>query len=185
MSNFSFSQFSAEVHLADASTADLWGESDVWWHGRANFKGEVISPACTITMDSAYQSINLEGLPVRELQQVSFGPEKIFHIKLSNCELSDKRLLGDIYSNTKLSLSFDGLEGATPNQFSIVGSAQGVDLQVIDSKGKEVEVNKKMPPILLYGNEQKIQYSLRIAKNNQPLKAGDYHATIMFSVNYL
>ncbi|MEM5506718.1 fimbrial protein [Shewanella frigidimarina] len=143
ISNFPFSQSNAEVCLTDVSTADLWGESDVWWHGRANFKGEVISPTCTIAMDSAYQSINLEGLPVRELQQVSFGPEKIFHIKLSHCELSDKRLLGNIYSNTQFSLSFDGLEGATPNQFSMVGSAQGIELQIIDSNGKEVEVNKK------------------------------------------
>ncbi|GEM74776.1 fimbrial protein [Vibrio sagamiensis] len=179
------SQLTPQVPPPGVSVPDFWGESDVWWHGRANFKGEVLSPTCTIAMESAYQVIDLGILPVRELQNVSFGPEKVFHIKLRNCELSNKSLRGDTYSNRQLRLSFDGLKGETPNQFAMVGLAQGIDLQIIDAKGEVAQVNETLRPVPLYGNEQNLQYSLRVAKNSQPLKAGNYYAAIKFKVNYL
>lgn len=179
------SQLTPQVPQPGISVTDFWGQSDVWWHGRANFKGEVLSPTCSIAMESAYQVIDLGVLPVRELQNASFGPEKIFHIKLRNCELSNKPLRGDTYYNRQLRLSFAGLEGEKPNQFAMVGLAKGIDLQIIDAKGTVANANEKMPPTLLFGNEQNLKYSLRIVKNNQSLKVGNYYAAIKFKVNYL
>ncbi|MGR5283452.1 fimbrial protein [Photobacterium damselae] len=185
-SSFTFaSQLEPQAPPLGMTTPNFWGESDVWWHGKANFKGEVISPTCTISMESAYQAIDLGVLPIRELQYASFGPEKKFYIKLRNCELSDRHLRGDTYSNSQLRLSFDGPKGETPNQFAMVGLAQGVDLQIIDAHGYTAKVKENLPPVLLYGNEQLLQYSLRVTKNSQPLKAGNYYAAIKFKVNYL
>ncbi|WP_283392998.1 fimbrial protein [Photobacterium phosphoreum] len=179
------SSFVFAYQLAPQANPSGMSGGNVWWHGSANFKGEVISPTCTISMESVYQVIELGILPVRELQFAPFGPEKTFHIKLRNCELSYKPLRGDTYSNSQLRLSFDGLEGETPNQFAMVGMAQGVDLQIIDANGDIAQVNKKMTPIVPYGNEQSLRYSLRVAKNSQLLKAGNFHAAIKLKVNYL
>ncbi len=67
---------------------EYWGEEHVWWHGRANFKGQVILPACTLAMEDTYQVIDMGETPVRDLQNSSVGAEKKFRLRLRNCELA-------------------------------------------------------------------------------------------------
>lgn len=55
---------------------EYWGEEYVWWHGRANFKGQVIVPACTLAMEDTWQAIDMGETPVRDLQDSFAGPEK-------------------------------------------------------------------------------------------------------------
>jgi type 1 fimbria pilin len=167
------------------SVPDYWGEEDVWWHGRASFKGEVISPTCTLAMESVYQVVNMGMLPLRELQKKPFGPEQSFKLKLRNCELASDKLKGDVYSKSRIRLSFDGVRGSSPEQFDLGGLAEGIELQIIDESGYLARANEAMPSLPLYGNEQVLSYTLRIAKNNLPLKAGNYYAAIKFKIDYL
>ncbi|HCA4419164.1 TPA: fimbrial protein, partial [Escherichia coli] len=45
-------------------------------------------------------------------------------------------------------------------------------------------VGKVMPPLLLNGNEEGLDYTLRVVRNGQPLKAGNYYAALRFKVDY-
>ncbi|EFN8479511.1 fimbrial protein, partial [Escherichia coli] len=36
----------------------------------------------------------------------------------------------------------------------------------------------------LNGNEEGLDYTLRVVRNEQPLKAGDYYAALRFRVDY-
>lgn len=164
------------------SLPEYWGEEHVWWHGRASFKGEVIAPACTLAMEDTYQAIDMGITPVRDLQDSFSGPEKRFRLRLRNCELAGtgKR----VYTASRVRVTFDGLQGETPDKFSLTGQAEGINLQILDNQGYTARVGKVMPPLLLNGNEEGLDYTLRVVRNGQPLKAGDYYAALRFKVDY-
>ena len=164
------------------SLPEYWGEEHVWWHGRASFKGEVIAPACTLAMEDTYQAIDMGITPVRDLQDSFSGPEKRFRLRLRNCELAGtgKR----VYTASRVRVTFDGLQGETPDRFSLTGQAEGINLQILDNQGYPARVGKVMPPLLLNGNEEGLDYTLRVVRNGQPLKAGDYYAALRFKVDY-
>ncbi|EER0421094.1 fimbrial protein [Escherichia coli] len=161
---------------------EYWGEEHVWWHGRASFKGQVIAPACTLAMEDTWQAIDMGETPVRDLQDSFAGPEKKFRLRLRNCELAGtgKR----VYTASRVRVTFDGLQGETPDKFSLTGQAEGINLQILDNKGYTARVGKVMPPLLLNGNEEGLDYTLRVVRNGQPLKAGNYYAALRFKVDY-
>ncbi|MDQ9277686.1 fimbrial protein [Escherichia marmotae] len=164
------------------SLPEYWGEEHVWWHGRASFKGEVVAPACTLAMEDTWQAIDMGETPVRDLQDSFAGPEKKFRLRLRNCELAGtgKR----VYTASRVRVTFDGLQGETPDKFSLTGRAEGINLQILDNQGYPARVGKVMPPLLLNGNEEGLDYTLRVVRNGQPLKAGDYYAALRFKVDY-
>ncbi|HCP1620948.1 TPA: type 1 fimbrial protein [Escherichia coli] len=161
---------------------EYWGEEHVWWHGRASFKGQVIAPACTLAMEDTWQAIDIGETPVRDLQNSFSGPEKRFRLRLRNCELAGtgKR----VYTASRVRVTFDGLQGETPDKFSLTGRAEGINLQILDNQGYPARVGKVMPPLLLNGNEDGLDYTLRVVRNGQLLKAGDYYAALRFKVDY-
>ncbi|HIG9582952.1 TPA: fimbrial protein [Escherichia coli] len=161
---------------------EYWGEEHVWWHGRASFKGQVIAPACTLAMEDVWQAIDMGETPVRDLQDSFSGPVKKFRLRLRNCELAGtgKRL----YTASRVRVTFDGLQGETPDKFSLTGQAEGINLQILDSHGYPARVSKVMPPLLLDGNEEGLDYTLRVVRNGRPLKAGNYYAALRFKVDY-
>ncbi|EHJ4094743.1 fimbrial protein [Escherichia fergusonii] len=164
------------------SLPEYWGEEHVWWHGRASFKGQVIAPACTLAMEDTWQAIDMGETPVRDLQDSFVGPEKKFRLRLRNCELAGtgKR----VYTASRVRVTFDGLQGETPDKFSLTGQAEGINLQILDNQGYPARVGKVMPPLLLNGNEEGLDYTLRVVRNGQSLKAGDYYAALRFKVDY-
>ncbi|WP_308724987.1 fimbrial protein [Escherichia coli] len=161
---------------------EYWGEEHVWWHGRASFKGQVIAPACTLAMEDTWQAIDMGETPVRDLQGSFASPEKKFRLRLRNCELAGtgKR----VYTASRVRVTFDGLQGETADKFSLTGQAEGINLQILDNQGYPARVGKVMPPLLLNGNEEGLDYTLRVVRNGQPLKAGDYYAALRFKVDY-
>ena len=164
------------------SLPECWGEEHVWWDGRASFKGQVIAPACTLAMEDTWQAIDM-GRPRFVIYRTGFaGPEKKFRLRLRNCELAGT---GErVYTASRVRLTFDGLQGETPDKFSLTGQAEGINLQILDNQGYPARVGKVMPPLLLNGNEEGLDYTLRVVRNGQPLKAGYYYAALRFKVDY-
>ncbi|MDQ8061172.1 fimbrial protein [Escherichia coli] len=162
--------------------SEYWGEEHVWWDGRANFKGQVIAPACTLAMEDAYQEIDMGTTPLRDLQNSFAGSEKKFRLRLRNCELAGTGK--QVYTATRVRVTFDGIPGETPDKFSLTGQAEGINLQILDNYGYPARLGKTMPPLLLKGNEDGLDYVLRIVRNGSPLKAGDYYAALRFKIDY-
>ncbi|HFG3511663.1 TPA: fimbrial protein [Escherichia coli] len=154
----------------------------IWWHGQTSFKGQVIAPTCTLVMEDIYQEIDMGVTTVRNLQDSSNGPEKKFRLRLSNCELAGtgKR----VYTASRVRVTFDGLQGDTPDKFLLTGQAEGINLQILDNQGYPARVGEVMPPLLLNGNEEGLDYILRIVRSSQPLKAGDYYAVLRLKMDY-
>lgn len=164
------------------SFPEYWGKADVWWHGRVSFKGQVIMPACTLAMEDTYQTIDMGEISIRDLQNSFIGAEKEFRLRLRNCELTGSGK--QVYSRSRVRVTFEGLHGETPDRFLLLGNAQGVNLQILDYQGFPASSGKVMPPLLLNGNEGGFNYTLRIIRNESPLEAGSYYAALRFKVYY-
>ncbi|EBN7971169.1 type 1 fimbrial protein [Salmonella enterica] len=163
------------------SLPEYWGEENVWWHGRATFSGEVIVPACVLAMEDAWQAIDMGETPLREMQRFA-SPEKRFQIRLRECELAGtgKR----VFTGSRIRVTFDGVRDETPDRFSTSGDAKGVALQILDDQGYIARAGEVMPAQMLSGNEQGLDYTLRLVRNQEVLSAGSYYASIRFRVDY-
>lgn len=120
--------------------------------------------------------------PLRDLQNSFAGSEKKFRLRLRNCELAGTGK--QVYTATRVRVTFDGIPGETPDKFSLTGQAEGINLQILDNYGYPARLGKTMPPLLLKGNEDGLDYVLRIVRNGSPLKAGDYYAALRFKIDY-
>lgn len=164
------------------SLPEYWGEEHVWWDGRATFHGEVVRPACTLAMEDAWQIIDMGETPVRDLQNGFSGPERKFSLRLRNCEFNSQG--GNLFSDSRIRVTFDGVRGETPDKFNLSGQAKGINLQIADARGNIARAGKVMPAIPLTGNEEALDYTLRIVGNGKKLEAGNYFAVLGFRVDY-
>lgn len=65
-------------------------------------------------------------------------------------------------------MTFDGVRG-TPDKFNLSGQAKGINLQIADARNI-ARAGKVMPAIPLTGNEEALDYTLRIVRNGKNLK---------------
>lgn len=166
----------------DPVLSDFRGKSQFLQHGRTSFSGQVIAPTCTLAMEDTYQVINMGYTPVRILQDDFSILEKKFRLRLSNCELAEAGR--HIVTANHVRVTFDGVQGDTPDRFLLTGQAQGISLQILNSQGYSARAGKIMPPLLLNGNSGEIDYTLRVVRNGLSLKAGDYYASLRFMIDY-
>lgn len=178
------SSISAQASGQHAS--DSLGVEGVWWHGSANFAGQILTPACTLGMEDVWQIIDMGTTRVKDMQASIPGPEKVFFLGLENCELTSEEEAKSIavLPDSRVRVTFDGLRGHSPDRFGVLGQAKGVELQILDSQGNRAFAGKAMPPQLLKGSEQRLQYALRLIRNGEPLRGGDYYAVVRLKVDY-
>lgn len=157
-------------------------EQNNWLHGRAIFKGAVIIPTCTLAMEDTWQAIDMGNTPVRDLQHNHSGLEKKFFLRLRNCELSGDG--GRVYTGSRIRVTFDGPQDGISDDFLLIGQARGISLQILDRQGYKAKAGEVMSPLLLNGNEEGFEYRLKIVKNGEPLRAGDYYASLQFKIDY-
>lgn len=182
LGNSLVAQASGVFQSSGVTLLEYQGDDNVWWEGKASFRGQVIVPACVLVMEDANQVVEMGGIPVRDLQNTSSGPEKRFQLRLHDCELAGTGK--KVYTNSRVQITFNGAVGETPDKFSTVGQARGVNLQIVDGQGYVARAGKAMPAQFLEGNEQGLDYILRVVRNGEPLKAGDYSASLRFNVDY-
>ncbi|GAJ66154.1 fimbrial protein [Edwardsiella piscicida] len=103
-------------------------------------------------------------------------------MRLRNCELAGSG--SNIFIGSRIRVTFSGREGESRDKFSVIGQAQGINLQIADSSGYLAKSGEVMHPMLLNGNEQSLDYTLRLVRNGKPLQAGDYYAVLRFKVDY-
>ncbi len=176
------SAISALTAVKHGNCSSLTPEEHVWWDGRAAFHGEVVRPACTLAMEDAWQIIDMGESPVRDLQNGFSGPERKFSLRLRNCEFNSQG--GNLFSDSRIRVTFDGVRGETPDKFNLSGQAKGINLQIADARGNIARAGKVMPAIPLTGNEEALDYTLRIVRNGKKLEAGNYFAVLGFRVDY-
>ena len=79
-------------------------------------------------------------------------------------------------------VTFDG--AADGNNFAVNGEAEGVAMQIIDDKGNASTPGVASPEINIIPAEMKLNYALRLVGNGKTLRAGTYHSSVRFKLDY-
>lgn len=121
-----------------------------------------------------------ETFPISQIMRNGQSDRQPFNITLVSCGLEKPHPELDDWRYFEV--TFDGREDA--GYFAIDGSARGISLQISDESG-----NIAVPgaPMAKGGNrtgEMTFNYGLRLVKNHQVLKLGEYTSTVRFKMDY-
>lgn len=150
-------------------------------NGRATMTGTVVSSACTIALEDAWQTIDMGFLSARDLKTFGEGKARRVNLHLRSCSL-ERQDANEFQPAVRV--MFDGKFDRDPSLFSVAGSAKGVALKIKDRNGNQARAGESLPATPVYGSEQGFYYWLQVVPDGTPLKAGDYFAAIRFSLNY-
>lgn len=146
--------------------------------GRVNMQGAIIDAACTIAVSSREQTVDMGVIALSDIVRDGQNYSKPFYIELVNC------LLHRVKKNQRapFQITFDGdKEG---NLFSVHGEASGIDLQIIDRQGNIVLPGKALPFVDITPGNARLNYTMKLVKNNNKLIAGNYFSLIRFRLDY-
>ncbi|KFA84174.1 hypothetical protein N037_22155 [Enterobacter sp. EGD-HP1] len=150
-------------------------------HGRVNMKGSILDSACAIDLGSQYQDIGMAPVPVGQILRDGRGTDVPFTIQLVNCTLQHWR--PDKPDWSTLQVTFDGATAGN-DAFRVKGSAGGVGLQIADIDGTTARPGVAMPARALEAGGMRLNYVLRLVADQAAPRAGDYHATLRFKLDY-
>lgn len=160
--------------------SSLAAEFDIGLNGKVGMQGSILAQACTLSMDSKYQSIDMGVENVARLARTGEGRIKPFSIYLTDCTLEDN--LNDSIPWHYLQVTFDG--AGDDGLFSVMGSAGGIGLKVTDRLGNSAVPGKAMPYARVDNKNIRLDYQLRLMKNHSELSVGNYSTIIKYRVSY-
>lgn len=149
--------------------------------GRATLTGTVVSPACTIALEDARQTVDMGVLPAGELKKNGQGQPRRMRVRLQSCPL-EQLTAGS--PQPAVRVVFDGPFRREPSLFAVTGSAGGIALKIRDRNGNPVRAGESLPLAPVYGDGQGLYYWLQIVPDGSLLSAGDFYTAIRFSLHY-
>ncbi|CAI1043682.1 fimbrial protein [Serratia fonticola] len=119
-------------------------------HGKLTFNGSIIDAPCSITQESAEQTIELGQISKVALKDGGKSSAHAFTIDLENCEIGT----GPDAKN-KVSVSFNGNVGAVQDR---LGTGRGASIVIEDAKGP---IKLAKPTVLqqLQGSDNALNFS--------------------------
>lgn len=148
--------------------------------GRVSMEGSITDTACTIDPGSLEQTIDMAILPIGQLVQNGVGDEHLFAIRLLDCTIVHPD--PDKSNRQHFVVTFDG--AVDGNNFAVNGEAKGVAMQIIDDKGIASIPGVASSEINIIPDEMKLNYALRLVGNGKTLRAGSYHSSVRFKLDY-
>jgi len=146
--------------------------------GRVNMQGSIIDTPCTIAVDSREQVIDMDIVPLADIIRNGQGNTRSFSIDLVNC---DTRRSSQTEWN-QFRITFDG--NAEGNLFGIMGKASGVGIRISDPRGQVVIPGSPLMLTTFNSESMRINYTLQVVANNQPLKSGYFYSSIRLVLDY-
>lgn len=157
-----------------------WAKLTEQGYIRVNMKGSIIDTPCNIAGPDDDQVVRLGIEPLDDIVHNGRGTERKFSIHLINCTI--KALTPGKPDSTRFQITFDGKSDG--KLFGVDGDAAGVGLQIIDSNGNVSVPGQPLPTEALFNGTMQLDYILRLMGDHHHLRAGSYHSTIRFKVEY-
>lgn len=132
-------------------------------HGKITFKGEIIDAPCSITQDSAYQTIEMDQVSNVSLKNGGKSRVHPFKIELIGCEL------GTLKSATA---KFTGAPASNPDLLAIKGSAEGASLALADHNGKLLKLGSESIAQSLADGDNYLLFGAYLQGDMKPAEGG-------------
>lgn len=154
--------------------------------------GTLTESACRLSMDSAYQAVNLGNISTADLQKWGDKGRPVqFDIDLLDCLYHDTdtenfRTGSEIWSTMQPAVKIRFLSPTIKDDSNLIEvlGAKGVALQISDQAGKVLPIGVETASKLLALNNDTLTYYVTPVRTSSNLEAGQYHAVINFELIY-
>jgi len=178
--------------LAVAGTVSAEDEKPLVDTGTLYVYGDLQENTCRMTMDSAWQDVDLGSTSRADVNVVgkAAAPVKV------NIYLHDCPELANWSSNiTPMTTTISALQPPYRARFMAVQDdnnpalikvtgASGIGLRLRDSRGETVMLSRNSDSILLNPGQNQVTFTLQPERTSAPFVAGPYHALVNFSLIY-
>ena len=146
--------------------------------GAVGMNGEILESACSIDINSLYQTIDMGNIPVSSIlnNQDNSGVE--FEIKLVDCRWGSETQ----NKLTSIDISFTG--NNDKNHFLVEGDAEGIYLGLESLTGHKIFPGEVLMLENDFSHEHRSKYKLKLLPNGEQIKTGSFDTLIQFNISY-
>lgn len=145
-------------------------------HGTITFTGSITDSPCSITAETANQTVDLGQVSSTALKSGQTSSPKAFFIQLEQCDTS---------SLSSVATTFTGAADASnPDMLGITGSASGAGIVITDGSGTPVKLGTASDAQTIGDGSNKLSFSAYLQANGASITAGDYSSTADFTLAY-
>lgn len=151
--------------------------------GTLNFEGSVITAACSLSMGSAVQNINMGQVRATSLATAgtTLATGKVFSINLEDCDNSAFKNVAVTFSGTQDADDVGGLATGINGGSS---SAQNLSIRIFDEKGELVKLNEASNATNLRKGGNTLSFSAKYHTEKGGVTAGDASAVATYTLTY-
>ncbi|MCE3115165.1 type 1 fimbrial protein [Enterobacter sp. ASE] len=147
-------------------------------HGTITFTGAIIDAPCSITAETANQTVDLGQVSNSALNNGQTSTPKAFFIQLEQCDSSKLK--------SGVQAAFTGATDAqNPEMLGITGSAKGAGIVVTDGSGTPIKLDGTLSNAQTIGDgSNKLSFSAYLQANGASVTPGDFSSTADFTLSY-
>lgn len=160
------------VMAAGAANAEDQG------HGTITFTGSITDSPCSITAETANQTVDLGQVSDSALNNNETSSPVNFYIQLEQCDASKLK--------SGASVGFTGATDANNEEMlGITGSASGAGIVITDGSGTPVKLDGTLSNAQTIGDgSNKLSFSAYVEANGASVTPGDFSSTADFTLSY-
>lgn len=169
----------ATITLGAASSASFAADKD----GEILFKGSIIDAPCSITSETATQTVQMDKVSNSALKKGGKSTPKAFQIKLNGCDLADAK--------KNVTATFNGQPSvAQPDLLRFTGGvAQGASLAIADSRGNLIKLNTPSPATSLINTDNILEFQAYLqgdmnGEEGAAIVPGEFSTSATFTLAY-
>lgn len=161
---------------ADADTPAQTPTVGSQGHGTVHFKGEIIDAPCSISPDTADQTVDLGQVSNSALNKKGKSAPVPFTIKLQNCDISTYKTVTATWGGTP--------DANMPTAWGISGTASGAAIVLRDASEKDIEMGKASASTSLIANDTSIAMSAYLQGDGGNVVPGAFTGAADFVLAY-
>ncbi|CAB3640040.1 fimbrial protein [Achromobacter pestifer] len=169
----------ATITLGAASSASFAADRD----GEITFKGSIVDAPCSITSESATQTVQLDKISNSALKNGGKSNPKAFQIKLTGCDLTDTK--------KNVTATFVGQPSvAQPDLLKFTGGvADGASLAIADARGNLIKLNTASPATKLVNIDNVLEFQAYLkgdmdGDKGANITPGEFSTSATFTLAY-
>lgn len=163
-----------------ASAADPAPAPGSQGQGKVTFKGSVIDSPCSITSETANQTVDMGQISNSALKKAGKSTPRPFSIKLENCDVSS-------LTNKTVTATFTGTASkAQPTNLALVGQVSGAALVITNGDGASVSLGSPTQPTSVHNGNNTLSYAAYLQGDSEKVAIvpGDFSSVANFTLAY-
>jgi type 1 fimbria pilin len=147
-------------------------------HGTVTFTGSIIDAPCSITPDSADQTVNLGQVSNLALKDGGKSVAQAFSIKLVQCDITTSKTVTTTFSGTAST--------ANPDLLGLVGSAKGASIAITTDTGELIKLGSASPAHTLLVNDNDLAFEAYLQGDgaSATIVPGEFKSVANFTLDY-